>query len=61
MKAVQEFASSFLLIVSWLIFVVSGYLFYWTFIMPELVLIPFLFSVGLGFLCRYLARKLNRT
>jgi hypothetical protein len=61
MKAIQEFASSFLLIISWLIFVVSGYLLYWTCIMPELVIIPFLFSVGLGFLCRYLARIWNRT
>ncbi|QCR34432.1 hypothetical protein C1N55_07080 [Lysinibacillus sp. SGAir0095] len=59
MIALKEFTSSFLLIVSWLIFAVSAYLLYWTIIMPLLALIPFLISLSSGLLCFYCSRKLD--
>lgn len=55
----KEFASSFLLIVSWFIFVVSAYLLYWTIIMPLLAIIPFLIFLCSGLLCFYCSRKLD--
>jgi len=59
LPALKEFASSFLLIVSWLIFVISAYLLYWTIIMPILAVIPFLISLCSGLLCFYLSKKLD--
>ncbi|MGJ7922603.1 hypothetical protein [Neobacillus sp. LXY-4] len=59
MLAIKEFASSFLLIVSWFIFAVSAYLLYWTIIMPILAIIPFLISLISGFLCLLCSRKLD--
>lgn len=58
MPALKEFASSFLYIVSWFIFAISAYLLYWVIIMPLLAIVPFLFSLGTGFLCFYCSRKL---
>lgn len=57
--AIKEFASSFLLIVSWFIFAVSAYLLYWTIIMPLLAIIPFFISLTSGLLCLYCSRKLD--
>ncbi|NQD68385.1 hypothetical protein HP456_20970 [Bacillus haikouensis] len=61
MKAFREFSSSFLLIVSWLIFLISAYLLYWTVVMPGIVIVPFLVSIGLGWTCRHLSRRWNHT
>ncbi|MGR3764492.1 hypothetical protein [Rossellomorea sp. NS-SX7] len=61
MKGVLEFASSFLLVVSWFIFIVSVYILYWTFVMPGLAFIPFLISVVAWLSCRYLSRRLSGT
>lgn len=60
MLALREFASSFLLIVSWLLFAISAYLLYWTIIMPLLAFIPFLISLFSGILCFYFSKKLDR-
>jgi len=57
--ALKEFASSFLFIVSWVIFAISAYLLYWAIIMPLLAIIPFLISLCSGLLCFYLSRKLD--
>ena len=57
--ALKEFASSFLLIISWFIFAVSAYLLYWTIIMPLIAIIPFLISLSSGLLCFYFSRKLD--
>ena len=56
--ALKEFASSLLLIISWLLFAVSAYLLYWTIIIPGLAIIPFLISLFSGLLCFYCSRKL---
>ncbi|UPG63850.1 hypothetical protein [Metabacillus endolithicus] len=45
MLALREFASSFLFIVSCLIFAISAFLLYWAVIMPILAIIPFLISL----------------
>ena len=59
MLALKEFASSFLFIVSCLIFAISAYLLYWAIIMPLLAIIPFLISLVIGLLCFYSSRKLD--
>jgi len=57
--AIKEFISSFLFIISWVIFAISAYLLYWTIIMPLLAIIPFLISLSAGLLCFYCSRKLD--
>jgi hypothetical protein len=57
--ALKEFASSFLLIMSWFIFAISAYLLYWAIIMPLIAIIPFLTSLVTGLLCFYCSRKLG--
>jgi len=57
--ALREFASSFLFIVSCLIFAISAFLLYWAVIMPILAIIPFLISLVTGLLCFYSSRKLD--
>ena len=57
--ALKEFASSFLFIVSCLIFAISAYLLYWAIIMPLLAIIPFLISLVTGLLCFYISKKLD--
>ncbi|GLB61468.1 hypothetical protein [Cytobacillus sp. NCCP-133] len=57
MIALKEFASSFLYIVSWLLFAISAYLLYWTIIMPMLAIIPLTIMLTAGFLCRYFSKK----
>jgi len=47
----KEFASSFLLIVNWLIYAISAYLLFCTIVMPLLAIIPFLISIVIGLLC----------
>jgi len=59
LPALKEFASSFLLIVSWFIFAISAYLLYWAIIMPLLALIPFLISLVIGLLCFFCSKKLD--
>ncbi len=59
MQAIKEFASSFLLIVSWFIFAISTYLLYWVIVIPYLAIIPFLISLISGLLCFYCSRKLD--
>jgi hypothetical protein len=55
----KEFASSFLFIVSCLIFAISAYLLYWVIIMPLLAIIPFLLFLVTGFISFYISRKLG--
>ncbi|MGG3915903.1 hypothetical protein [Rossellomorea vietnamensis] len=59
MTTFKELTSSFLLIISWFLFAISAYLLYWTFIMPEYVIIPFLLFVSAGLLCFYSSKKLD--
>lgn len=59
MTTFKELTSSFLLIISWFLFAISAYLLYWTIIMPEYVIIPFLLFVAAGLLCFYSSRKLD--
>ncbi|WP_406686564.1 hypothetical protein [Rossellomorea vietnamensis] len=59
MNTFKELASSFLLIISWFLFAISAYLLYWTVIMPEYVIIPFLLFAAAGLLCFYSSRKLD--
>ena len=59
MLALKEFASSILLITSWIIFAISAYLFYWVIIMPYLAIIPFLLSLAAGLLCFFGSRILD--
>ncbi|WGG44617.1 hypothetical protein [Rossellomorea sp. DA94] len=59
MNTFKELSSSFLLIISWFLFAISAYLLYWTVIMPEYVIIPFLLFVAAGLLCFYSSRKLD--
>ncbi|RAS75929.1 hypothetical protein A4R27_21625 [Priestia endophytica] len=54
----REFLSSFLLITSWLIFAISGYLLFWTILAPYYMFIPFAIILSIGLLCRYLSKKL---
>lgn len=56
---IKEFASSLLLIVSWFIFAISAFLLFWTIIMPQLMIIPFLITLISGLLCFYCSRKLD--
>ena len=59
MLALKEFASSFLFIVSCLLFLISAYLLYWAVMMPLLAIIPFLISLGTGLLFFYSSKKLD--
>lgn len=59
LSALKEFVSSFLFIVSLLIFSISAYLLYWTMIMPLLAILPFLISLSSGLVCFYLSKKLD--
>lgn len=60
LHALKEFTSSFLFILSWVIFATSAYLLCWTIVMPSLLFIPFLISFISGLLCFYCSKKLDR-
>jgi predicted PurR-regulated permease PerM len=57
--AFKEFLSSFLMLISWVVFAITLYLFYWTIVMPAVVLVPFVLSLLIGLLCRYFSKKLD--
>jgi uncharacterized membrane protein len=59
MATFKELTSSFLMIISWFLFALSAYLLYWTIIMPDYVIIPFLIFIAVGLLCFYGSRKLD--
>ncbi|MED0663945.1 hypothetical protein CW755_09675 [Geobacillus thermodenitrificans] len=54
----KEFLSSFLLITSWLIFAISGYLFIWT-IFFVYAIVPAFLSLAVGLFCFYCSKKLD--
>ncbi|GKV56572.1 hypothetical protein NCCP2222_25190 [Sporosarcina sp. NCCP-2222] len=54
----KEFASSLLLIISWLLFALSAYALYWSVVIPGLALIPFLVLFVSALLSMYLSMKL---
>lgn len=60
MKSMKEFLSSFLLITSWLIFVVGAYSFITVLIAPSYAFIPFCKVAGAGLVCFYLSKKLDK-
>lgn len=57
--ALKDFASSFLLIISWLLFSLCAYALYWTIVIPGLAIVPFLVFLISSLICFYCSRKLN--
>ncbi|TYR80484.1 hypothetical protein FZC66_08875 [Priestia megaterium] len=55
----KEFLSSFLLVTSWLIFAISGYLLVAAILAPYYVFIPFCIVLGIGLLAWNLSKKLD--
>ncbi|BAB04026.1 hypothetical protein P4637_11785 [Halalkalibacterium halodurans] len=59
MTAIKEFISSFLLVISWLFFAMSAYLFYWVIVFTLAAIIPFLAMLSVGLCCFYISKKLD--